>query len=50
MTEVITMPECNVEGCDEEAVGAVIGEDGYAMAYRCRNCLAFDLDLREVPA
>ena len=42
------MPICNVDDCEDEAVGAVIGADGYAMAYRCRSCLAFDLDLREV--
>lgn len=41
------MPKCNVEGCGERAVGTVIGEDGYADAYRCRSCLAFDLGLIE---
>ena len=42
------MPECNVNGCDDNAVGAIIGEDGYAMAYRCVDCLCTDLGLREV--
>jgi hypothetical protein len=36
------MPECNVEGCEDDAVAAIVGEDGYATAYRCRDCLVFD--------
>ena len=39
------MPECNVEGCADEAVASLVGEDGYANAYRCRGCLVFDLNL-----
>jgi hypothetical protein len=39
------MPECNVEGCADEAIAALVGEDGYETAYRCRDCLVFDLGL-----
>lgn len=37
---------CNVEGCDTEAIATLIGADGYATGYRCRDCLEFDLDGR----
>ena len=39
------MAECNVEDCSERAVAAIVGEDGYATAYRCRDHLVHDLDL-----
>mgnify|MGYP006278304455 CR=1 FL=1 len=39
------MATCNVEGCSDHAVAAIVGEDGYATAYRCRDCLVLDLDL-----
>ena len=42
------MPECNVEGCADEAVASLVGEDGYANAYRCLDCLCLDLGLRAV--
>ena len=38
------MPTCNVEGCDDEAVAAIVGEDGYRPAYRCVECLETDLE------
>jgi len=41
------MPECNVEGCDDRAVASLVGEDGYATAYRCVDCLCLDLGLRQ---
>lgn len=33
------MPRCKAEGCDEWAIGSIIGEDGYERAYRCADCL-----------
>jgi len=42
------MPECNVDDCDDDAVASIVGEDGYADAYRCIDCLCADLGLREV--
>ena len=39
------MPTCNVDGCDDDAVAAIVGEGGYDTAYRCRDCLVFDLGL-----
>jgi len=44
---VKTVPTCNVDGCDDAAVAKLVGADGYAKAYRCRDCLESDLDLRE---
>lgn len=41
------MPQCKVEGCNESAVATIVGEDGYAAAYRCLDCLCFDLGLKE---
>ena len=41
------MPECNVEGCADEAVASLVGEDGYATAYRCVDCLCLDLGLKQ---
>jgi len=38
------MPKCNVDGCNERAVGSIIGMDGYQRAYRCKDCLLYDLD------
>ena len=39
------MATCNVNDCADRAVGFVAGADGYQNAYRCRDCLVFDLDL-----
>lgn len=44
------MPTCNVDGCDDGAVAAIVGEDGYDTAYRCRDCLVFDLALAQQTA
>lgn len=41
------MPTCNVDGCVDPAVAKLVGEDGYERAYRCRDCLESDLDLRK---
>jgi len=41
------MPTCNVDGCNDRAIATIVGEDGYADAYRCRDCLCCDLNLRE---
>ena len=42
------MPECNVEGCADQAVASLVGEDGDGQAYRCIDCLSADLGLRAV--
>jgi hypothetical protein len=39
------MPECNVEGCEADAIATIVGADGYRPGYRCRDCLVFDLGL-----
>lgn len=39
------MPTCNVDGCEDDAIATIAGEGGYRPAYRCRNCLAFDLGI-----
>lgn len=43
----MAMPNCAVDGCERNAVAKLVGEDGYEKAYRCRACLAFDLDMRD---
>ncbi|WP_255410141.1 hypothetical protein [Halobellus sp. Atlit-38R] len=39
------MATCNADGCEDQSVAIVVGEDGYRNAYRCRGCLVSDLDL-----